>query len=140
MSAMWKRRLLSGFCWILSVEFLLGAFTKFQSGPGLFGEDYAVKFTDWGYPSWFRFLVGTGELFAAILLLVPRRAFRFIAAATLVVILTGAVITHIANQDPISEGISAPLHLAISAVLAWVFRPWRWRALLTPWQEPSFNQ
>lgn len=140
MSAMWKRRLLAAFCGLLSLEFLLGAFTKFQSGQGLFGVDYAVKFTGWGYPSWFRFVVGAGELFAAVLLLVPHRKVRFIAAATLVVILTGAVITHIANQDPISESISAPVHLAISVALAWVFRPARWRALLTPWQESRLSQ
>jgi uncharacterized membrane protein YphA (DoxX/SURF4 family) len=66
-------------------------------------------------------VVGAGELLSAALLVVPRT--RFVGAAILVVILTGAVITHIANQDPLSQSISAPVHLALVAVVAWVTRP-----------------
>jgi uncharacterized membrane protein YphA (DoxX/SURF4 family) len=62
----------------------------------LTGPPYSVKFVDWGRPFWLRFVVGAGELVAAVLLVIPQRRFRFMGAATLVVILTGAVITHIA--------------------------------------------
>ena len=55
------------------------------------------------------------------LLALPRR--RFAGAALLVVILTGAVITHLANQDPVSESVSAPLYLALVAAVAWATRP-----------------
>jgi uncharacterized membrane protein YphA (DoxX/SURF4 family) len=87
---------------------------------------------DWGYPFWFRFVVGAGELLAAALLVIPHRRFRFVGAATLVVILVGAVITHVANQDPLAESTSAPVHLAIAGAVAWASRPAVWRGLLTP--------
>jgi DoxX-like family len=61
--------------------------------------------------------VGAGELLSAALLVVPRAV---CGATILVVIMTGAVITHIANQDPLSQSISAPVHLALVAVVAWV--------------------
>ena len=61
------------------------------------------------------------DLLAAALLALPRR--RFAGAALLVVILTGAVITHLANQDPLSESVSAPLHLALVAAVALATRP-----------------
>jgi uncharacterized membrane protein YphA (DoxX/SURF4 family) len=132
MNPLWKRRLLTGLCWLLAVEFTVGAATKFYPGETFFGPPYSVKFVDWGYPSWFRFVVGAGELLAAALLVIPQRRSRFMGAATLVVILAGAVITHIANQDPLAESASAPVHLAITGALAWASRPADWRELWTP--------
>ena len=117
----WQRRLLLGLSLVLAVEFVLGGAAKFYPGDTFFGPSYAVKFVGWGYPAWFRFVVGAGELLSAALLVVPRT--RFVGAAILVVILTGAVITHIANQDPLSQSISAPVHLALVTVVAWVTRP-----------------
>jgi uncharacterized membrane protein YphA (DoxX/SURF4 family) len=67
----WQRRLLIGLCWFLAVEFTVGAATKFYPGETFFGPPYSVKFVDWGYPSWFRFVVGAGELLAAALLVIP---------------------------------------------------------------------
>jgi uncharacterized membrane protein YphA (DoxX/SURF4 family) len=116
----WQRRLLAGLCLFLAVEFILGGAAKFYPGETFFGPSYAEKFVDWGYPAWFRFVVGSGELVAAALLAIPRT--RFHGAALLVVILTGAVITHIANQDPLSQSTSAPVHLVIVAIVAWVTR------------------
>jgi uncharacterized membrane protein YphA (DoxX/SURF4 family) len=117
----WQRRLLLGLCLVLAVEFVAGGAAKFYPGETFFGPSYAVKFVDWGYPAWFRFVVGTGEIVSAALLFVPRT--RFVGAAILLVILTGAVITHIANQDPLSQSTSAPVHLALVAVVAWLTRP-----------------
>jgi uncharacterized membrane protein YphA (DoxX/SURF4 family) len=131
MTHRWRPRLLTGLYWFLALEFAVGAATKFYPGATFFGPPYSVKFVDWGYPSWFRFIVGAGELLAAVLLVIPERRFRFMGAATLVVILVGAVITHIANQDPLAESISAPVHLAITAALAWTSRPANWRELWT---------
>jgi uncharacterized membrane protein YphA (DoxX/SURF4 family) len=117
----WRRRLLLGVCLVLAVEFVLGGAAKFYPGETFFGPSYAVKFVGWGYPAWFRFVVGSGELLSAALLFFPRT--RFLGAAILVVILTGAVITHIANQDPLSQSASAPVHLVLVAVVAWLTRP-----------------
>jgi uncharacterized membrane protein YphA (DoxX/SURF4 family) len=116
----WQQRLLAGVCLVLAVEFILGGAAKFYPGDTFFGPSYAVKFVGWGYPAWFRFVVGAGELVAAMLLALPRT--RFHGAAILVVILTGAVITHIVNPDPLTQGISADVHLPIVAAVAWVTR------------------
>jgi hypothetical protein len=39
------------------------------------------------------------------------------------VILVGAVVTHIANQDPVGESAAAPVNLALVALVAWASRP-----------------
>ena len=137
MTRSWRRRLLTGLCWFVAFEFAVGAATKFYPGETFFGPPYSVKFVDWGYPSWFRFVVGAGELLAAAFLVIPQRRFRFMGAATLVVILIGAVITHIANRDTLTESASAPVHLAIAGALAWVTRPADWSQLRTPWRKET---
>jgi hypothetical protein len=81
------------------------------------------RFVDWGYPSWFRLVVGAGELVGGALLS-PRR--RFLGAGLLVVILVGATLTHVVNGDPLSESVSAPLHLVLAATVAWATRPDRY--------------
>lgn len=122
----WQRRLLIGLCFILSFEFVLGGGFKFVSGETFFGPSYEEKFVDWGYPGWFRFVVGIGELLGGILLLFPRT--RFPGAAGLVIILVGAVLTHIVNQDPLGHSISAPIHLVLTGIVAWATRPSNWRS------------
>jgi uncharacterized membrane protein YphA (DoxX/SURF4 family) len=107
----WQRRALTGLCWLLAISFIAGAVAKFAPGG-----PYAEKFAEWGYPSWFRFVVGSGELVGAVLLLVPRR--RFLGAALLGVILVGAIVTHIVNQDPLSEAVMAPTCLALVSIVA----------------------
>lgn len=123
MSETWKTRLLTGLCWVLAVEFVVGGVVKFVA------SSYGDRFVDWGYPSWFRFVVGAGEVVGAVLLTRPR--WRFAGAAVLVVILTGAVATHVLNQDPLAESVSAPFHLVLVAVVAWATRPAGWGELRT---------
>jgi uncharacterized membrane protein YphA (DoxX/SURF4 family) len=126
----WQRRLIAVMSWLLALSFVVGAVTKFLPGESFFGPPYSEKFVDWGYPSWFRFVVGSGEFLGAVLLIVPRR--RFLGAALLVVILIGAVVTHIANQDPLAESAAAPVVLALTGIAAWATRPRDWRALFGP--------
>jgi len=116
--ARWRGRLVTGLAWVLAVEFVAGGLIKLTA-PSM-GE----RFVDWGYPSWFRLVVGAGELVGGALLLSPRR--RFLGAALLVVILVGATLTHIVNGDPLSESVSAPLHLVLAATVAWATRPGRY--------------
>ncbi|WP_116947922.1 DoxX family protein [Jiangella endophytica] len=106
-------------------SFVMGALTKFYWGETWFGDAYSVKFVEWGYPSWFRFFVGAGELVAALMLLRP--PLRFAGASMLIVITFGAVVTHVANEDPLAHSISAPIHLVLALVVAWVARPRDWR-------------
>ncbi|GLZ80363.1 hypothetical protein Afil01_51700 [Actinorhabdospora filicis] len=124
------RRLVTVFYWIIALEFLVGAVTKYWPGTGPLGSDYAAKFTGWGYPAWVRFLVGSIELVCAVLLVIPNRRARFLGAGSLVLLLVGAVTTHIVNHDPVSESTAAPLHLVITAVFALVNWPAHWTDLL----------
>lgn len=125
----WPRRLLIGFYWLEAAQFLLGAVTKYWPGPTFFGPAYSVKFAEWGYPSSARFVVGGIEFVCAVLLVVPRRRFRFLGAATLVFVLTGAVTTHIVNHDELYQSVAAPTQLVIMAVIALASWPADWRDL-----------
>ena len=124
----WQRRRLTGLCWLLVLSFVAGAVAKFAPGETFAGDPYSEQFADWGYPSWFRFVVGSGEVVGVVLLLVPRR--RFLGAALLGVILVGAILTHIVNQDPLSEAVMAPTCLALVGVVAYASRPADWHELL----------
>ncbi|WP_210769265.1 DoxX family protein [Occultella kanbiaonis] len=109
----------------LVVSFTAGAVTKFMPGETFFGPPYSVKFENWGYPAWFRFPVGIGELVAAVALLFPR--LRFLGASLLMMITAGGFVTHLASQDPFVESVSAPLHLVLATILAMATRPVDWR-------------
>lgn len=130
-----RRRLLVGLCWLLAAAFTVGALTKFFPGETFFGPPYSEKFVDWGYPSWFRFVVGAGELVGAVLIVQPRR--RFLGTAVLGVILVGAVITHIANRHPLGASAAAPVCLALVALVAWASRPVSWSELWRRATSPS---
>jgi len=126
----WRHRLLLALCVCLAASFLVGAVTKFSGGPSFFGPSYAVKFVEWGYPSWMRFVVGTGELVGGLALLVPAR--RFIGAAMLAVITAGATLTHVINHNPISESVAAPVTMALALTVVFAVRPTILRELWNP--------
>ena len=126
----WYHWLLVALVVWLVVSFTAGAVTKFMPGETFFGPSYSVKFEGWGYPSWFRIPVGIGELVAAVALLIPR--LRFLAACLLTVITAGALATHLTNNDPIGESISAPVHLVLAVILAIATRPTDWKEFGTP--------
>ncbi len=108
------KRLTTVLYWFLALEFAVGAVTKYWSGDTIFGPAYSVKFADWGYPSWMRFVVGALEGIAAVLLLV----------------LTGAVTTHIVNHDSAMQSWAAPTYLLAMGIVALVNWPADWRDLL----------
>ena len=118
---------MTGLCWFLALELFLFAPLKFY--PGSLGKwpSYQEKFIHWGYPGWFRMVVGAAELLAAVLLLLPRR--RFLGAALMVFILIGAVTTHFVNHDSIGDSISAPIHLTFAFIVALATWPADWRQL-----------
>ncbi|NEW42202.1 DoxX family protein [Nocardia cyriacigeorgica] len=145
---MLKRRtvptwLRTGFYWFLAFEFFVGFATKFWPGETFFGPPYSEKFADWGFDPNMRYLVGAMELVCAILLLIPRRQSRFLGAAGLVLLLAGAVTTHVIDDAPVYEEVSAPLHLVIMLCVAtvnWPAAPQeliRWRSAPTLHIQPS---
>ncbi|WP_216822260.1 DoxX family protein [Streptomyces aureus] len=132
-----SKRLMTGLYWFMALEFALGAVTKFWPGDTVFSAAYSVKFVDWGYPAWMRFVVGALEGVAAVLLVIPDRRARFLGATTLMFVLTGAATTHIVNHDPAVESWAAPAHLVIMGILALVNWPADWRDLLRTPAAPT---
>jgi uncharacterized membrane protein YphA (DoxX/SURF4 family) len=121
----WQRRLSTGLCWFIAIEFFLFAPFKF-SPVGVPGNpSYFVKFVHWGYPAWFSVVIGAGEIFAAVLLTLPRR--RFLGAVMLVAIMTGAVTTHIVDHDTLANSIAAPIELVLATIAALTQWPADWR-------------
>ena len=54
-------------------------------------------FHRWGYPDWFRVLVGIGELTSMALLLIPR--FASYGATLFAVVMLGAIFTHATHHE-----------------------------------------
>jgi uncharacterized membrane protein YphA (DoxX/SURF4 family) len=118
-------RWIAGLCWFVAVELFLFAPMKLYPG-GAFGYlSYFEKFVNWGYPGWFAYVIGSAEIVAAIMLVRPRR--RFLGAAIMTFILTGAIATHIINHDTIADSIAAPIHLVFMAIVALGTWPADWR-------------
>lgn len=125
-----SKYLKTGLYWFVALQFALGAVTKYWPGDTMFGPAYSVKFVDWGYPAWMRFVVGALEGVAALLLVIPDRRTRFLAATVLAFVLTGAATTHIVNHDPPAQSWAAPTHLVVMVVIALANWPADWRHLL----------
>ena len=84
-------RWLNVLVWTASV--LMAALFTAASLPKLTGAQQMVDhFAHWGFPDWFRIVVGVLELGCSVGLLVPRVA--AIAASGIVVLMLGATYTH----------------------------------------------
>lgn len=78
---------------LLACVFALSGSMKFVN------PEAARQFEQFGYPDWFRVLIGAVEVGGALALLLPRTAFY--AAGALVVVMAGAVVTHLrAGEAP----------------------------------------
>lgn len=119
------RRLSTGLCWFIAVEFFFFAPFKFSPVGVLEYPSYFEKFVNWGYPAWFSVVIGACELVAAVLLTLPRR--RFLGAVMLVAILTGAVTTHIVDHNTLADSIAAPIELVLAGIAALTHWPADWR-------------
>ncbi|SRR5258708_15643796 len=142
-SGVWQRRLISGLSWFIALQLFILAPMKFYPGGILGWPSYPEKFVRWGYPAWFSYIIGGAEILAAVLLVLPRR--RFLGAVLLVLILTGAVATHIINHDTLSDSIAAPTILILAGVVALTNWPADWRDPLSlsrrePGSERSASQ
>ncbi|GAA0939266.1 hypothetical protein [Nonomuraea longicatena] len=72
-----------------------------------------------------------------MLLVVPRRPFKFIGAAALILVLTAATTTHIVAGSELHERVAAPVNLVIMLVFALLNWPAGWRDLLRRERRPS---
>lgn len=117
--ATWKNVILWVLCLALALAYLVQA-----AYPKLAGAEWTVgAFEAFGYSPGFRFLVGVVEAVGALLLLWPRTASW--GAALLIVVMTGAVYTHLAT------GIGSPFHAlrnsVFLALIVWGRWPQAWR-------------
>ena len=77
-------------------------------------------FQRWGYPDWFRLVVGIAELISMLLLLVPRLA--SFGASLFALVMLGAIFTH-ATHNETSRLPFNLLLLTLSLVIAFARRP-----------------
>lgn len=78
---------------------------------------------DLGYPNYFMILLGVWKIPGVLVLLLPKLPLlKEWAYAGFFFTLSGAVISHIASGDPVSDMLPALL-LLILTVLSWYFRP-----------------
>ena len=83
--------------WIPTL-FLVWVFASQGSAKFSDTSGWARAFRFWHYPVWFRIMIGTLEMIAAILLLTRRTA--SLGAAIIVVVMLGAIGTHIHSGRP----------------------------------------
>ena len=77
-------------------------------------------FQRWGYPDWFRIVVGIAELISMALLLIPR--FASYGASLFAAVMLGAMFTHYTHNETSRLPFNLFL-LALSLVIAFVRRP-----------------
>ena len=104
---------------LLTLIFVPAGWQKFSDHSG-----WAVAFRHWGYPTWFRVLIGVMELGGVALLLTGRWA---VAGATLiVVVMLGGMGTHVAF-DGGRHITSEVVPLVLASLVLWM-RVWRARS------------
>ena len=104
--------------WVLSV--LLALLFVFAGSQKLMGASEPTQnFAQWGYPAWFRVLIGLIEVAGGIALLVP--SLTLYAAGALGAVMFGAIYTHITKAAP---GVPVPIVcLIILAFISFARRP-----------------
>ena len=84
--------------WILSIflAFVFAAIgTSKLVGPS--SVHWAQRFLRWGYPTGSHYVIGILEIVAGIAIVIPR--WRKMAAATLMIIMAGALCTHVLHGE-----------------------------------------
>ncbi len=87
------------------------------SPPGVYGIEHL------GYPVYFLTILGVWKMLGVIAILVPRfPVVKEWAYAGFFFIMTGAIISHLAVNDPFKE-LFPSLLLLVLTVVSWYFRP-----------------
>ena len=106
---------------MLIMVFVRAGWDKFDDASG-----WARAFRFWGYPVWFRLLIGVLELMAAVLLLWPRTAAY--GAAMIMVIMLGGMGTHVFVEHRPSR-VTSELGQLVFSSLVFIGR---WRSRIKP--------
>lgn len=97
---------------LLTLIFVPAGWQKFSDHSG-----WAIAFRHWGYPIWFRVLIGVLELGAVVLLLSGRWA--VVGAAVIIVVMLGGMGTHVAF-DGGRHVTSEVVPLVLANVVLWM--------------------
>ncbi len=97
---------------LLTLIFVPAGWQKFSDHSG-----WAIAFRHWGYPIWFRVLIGVLELGAVVLLLSGRWAVA--GAAVIIVVMLGGMGTHVAF-DGGRHVTSEVVPLVLANVVLWM--------------------
>lgn len=102
------------YVWTVSV---VVAFIILGAGlPKIFGgQDWSRNFELWGYPAWFRVVVGWVEVLGAILLVLPRTS--LIAAGVLTVMMAGATYTQLIYGSTLATILPLVLGLLLASIV-----------------------
>jgi uncharacterized membrane protein YphA (DoxX/SURF4 family) len=121
-----RKHIFTAALWLISAfltwVFVNAGWPKFSDSSG-----WARAFAHWGFPVWFRILVGLVEVLGGVLLLLPQTAVY--AAASLAAVMLGAMGTHVADGDPVAVYHEA-LPLALLGVV--IYLRWRERRAARP--------
>lgn len=86
-------------------------------------EEEVANFTQLGYPGYLLTLLGVWKILGVIAVLTPNfPLLKEWAYAGFFFAMSGAIVSHIASGDPMSE-IAPPLLLLILTGVSWYFRP-----------------
>jgi uncharacterized membrane protein YphA (DoxX/SURF4 family) len=99
--------------WVICL-FLVYVFVRAGADKFMDASGWSRAFRFWGFPVWFRILVGAVELAAALLLLYPRTA--SLGAAMIVVVMLGGMATHVVTGRP-AQVRSEVFPLTLAAVV-----------------------
>ena len=106
---------------LTAVRLLIAAFFLFMAWRNLSGDQtMADDFARWGYPDWFRVATGVLQAAGALALIVSPAS--FLGALLLVLVLLGAITTHVVH-DPPATAISAVVFLVVVSGLVIAYRP-----------------
>lgn len=86
-------------------------------------KDELANFTNLGYPSYLMTIIGVWKILGVIAILIPKfPLLKEWAYSGFFFVMSGAVISHIIVNDPISKTFPAVL-LLILVIISWYFRP-----------------
>ena len=106
---------------MLVMVFVRAGVAKFDAASG-----WSRAFTHWGYPDWFRVLIGLLEVSAAALLLWPRTA--AFGAILIIVVMLGGMGTHVFIEHSPGRATSELGQLVFASVVL----AGRWHSRLRP--------
>lgn len=111
--------------WVATIWLALGMIATgvVQLFKGKAGQGGADMITHLGYPIYLLTILGVWKILGVVVVLIPRfPLLKEWAYAGFFFIMTGAIFSHIALNDPIIELFPALL-LLILALVSWYFRP-----------------